>query len=656
MRNVRRIASGAVSTIVLGASTFTLSAITDPSPPTAEAAAPIPLAVAARWEMNESGGSTMRDSGPYSLHGDVGSAVQMDTVVDGATGYRFPRVAAPIEEPYEPERLATAPHDAQLNPGTSDYAIEFRYRTDRSFGNVVQKGQSTDADGMWKFEQANGRMLCLFRWPDPTNPSSTVQRGVRASADRATNDGRWHTIRCELRRDFGLILFIDGVEADRIAWDSDQPLPRITNDKVVSIGGKSNCNQRTVSCDYFDGDIDYVRIEKGAVASQPTPTAASTRFVPLTPTRIFDTRAGETAPGPKGVVSGGASIDVGVTGVGGVPDDAEAVAINLTAVGLEPGFVTAWPTGTARPLASNINLTRPGQVRASLVIVPVGADGRVSLYTLGSAHLLGDIAGYFLHQPDSARAGRIITQPPQRLFDTRPGAGPGPTGTVTADTAIDVDVLGRAGVPDAGVDAVVINLTATAARAPGFVTAWSGATARPTASSVNTNGVGETVPNQIIVPIHPDGTIRLYTSTTTELLADVTGYVTDATASPAMTGLFVPLQPARLFDTRPDQPGPGPKGTVAAGTAITVGVGGVAGVAPDAGGVVATITMIGTTPSYTTAWPTGARRPTTSIVNVDGPDTRANSGILALGTNGRLDLYSSGNAHLLADVTGYLLP
>jgi hypothetical protein len=656
MRNARGLASGAVSTVVLVASSFTLSVIADPSPPTVEAATPISLAVVALWEMNETGGSAMRDSGPYPIHGDVGSAVQMNTVVDGATAYRFPRVPAPLDEPHNPERLATAPHDARLNPDTSDYAIEFRYRTIRSFGNVVQKGQSTDAGGFWKFEQANGRMACLFRWPDPANPSNREQRGVRAPAERATNDGQWHTIRCELRRDFGVILFIDGVEADRIAWGGGQPLPRIANDKVVSIGGKSSCNQQTVSCDYFDGDIDYVRIEKGPPASEQAPTAASTRFVPLTPTRIFDTRPDEAAPGPKGVVSGDASIDVTVTGVGGVPDNAEAVAINLTAVGLEPGFVTAWPKGTTRPLASNINLTQPGQVRANLVLVPVGADGQISLYTLGSAHLLGDIAGYFLHQTTSTRAGRIIAQPPQRLFDTRPSADPGPKDTVTADTTIDVDVLGRAGVPDTGVNAVVINLTATAAHGPGFVTAWSGATARPTASSVNINATGETVPNQIIVPINPNGMIRLYSSTTTELLADVTGYVTDATASPAMTGLFVPLQPARLFDTRPDQPGPGPKGTVSAGTTITVGVGGVAGVAPDAGGVIANIAMIGTAPSYTTGWPTGTQRPITSIVNVDGPDARANSTILALGTHGQLNLYASRNAHLLADTTGYLLP
>jgi hypothetical protein len=61
------------------------------------------------------------------------------------------------------------------------------------------------------------------------------------------------------------------------------------------------------------------------------------------------------------------------------------------------GFVTAYASGTSRPLASNVNFN-VGQIVPNSVTVPVGADGRVSLFnrSSGSTHLLADVSGYFL--------------------------------------------------------------------------------------------------------------------------------------------------------------------------------------------------------------------------------------------------------------------
>ena len=41
--------------------------------------------------------------------------------------------------------------------------------------------------------------------------------------------------------------------------------------------------------------------------------------------------------------------------------------------------MTVWPSGTTRPLASNLNVERRGQTIANLVVVPLGADGAVQL-------------------------------------------------------------------------------------------------------------------------------------------------------------------------------------------------------------------------------------------------------------------------------------
>lgn len=78
-----------------------------------------------------------------------------------------------------------------------------------------------------------------------------------------------------------------------------------------------------------------------------------------------------------------------------VPADAAAVVLNVTGVSAtKDGFVTAWPCGTTRPLASNLNLTT-GAIVPNLVISKVGAGGKVCLYTSGGTHLLADVSGYF---------------------------------------------------------------------------------------------------------------------------------------------------------------------------------------------------------------------------------------------------------------------
>jgi serine protease len=98
-----------------------------------------------------------------------------------------------------------------------------------------------------------------------------------------------------------------------------------------------------------------------------------------------------------GKVGVGQVREIAVTGVGGVPDaGVTAVALNVTAVGPSAAtWVTVWPTGEAKPLASNLNVP-PGDVRPNLVIVKVGAGGKVSIdNAAGDVDLIVDVAGYF---------------------------------------------------------------------------------------------------------------------------------------------------------------------------------------------------------------------------------------------------------------------
>ena len=409
-----------------------------------------------------------------------------------------------------------------------------------------------------------------------------------------------------------------------------------------------------------DYEITYV---DGVVTVTVSPLSpeldAAARFVPLDPARLFDTRPTERAGGPKGTVGPDASIDVQIAGSAGVPVDAVAVVMNVTATDSRgPGFITVWPTGTDRPTASSINVIAPGQTRPNLVTVPIGEGGKVSLYSLGAVNLLGDVVGYYADTDEAVAAGRFVPLTPERLFDTRDGtATPGSKGKLASGGSIEVPVLGVGSIPDTGVAAVVVNLTGTESNAPGFLTAYPTGLDLPTTSNVNLGSAGTTAPNLAIVPIGDDGTITVFSSHGAHVIVDVAGYITGPEADVSVAGLFVPIAPERTFDTRESEPAPGPKGYVSAGDSIDVQFGGVGSIPADAAAVMVNVTGINSPLGYLTAWERGPARPSASTLNfVASPrDIRANGAMLALGEGGQISFFTLRGSHILGDTVGYYL-
>jgi len=141
----------------------------------------------------------------------------------------------------------------------------------------------------------------------------------------------------------------------------------------------------------------------GASGGNPSSTAyslpAGAVYVPMTPTRILDTRDG--TGGTSGQIAAGATVDlevVGATdGVNTVPADAVAAVINFTYVNARgPGYITVWPSDEDQPEASNLNKVGTGPT-PNLVSVKLSADGFVSIFNNQSAtDLVGDIAGYYV--------------------------------------------------------------------------------------------------------------------------------------------------------------------------------------------------------------------------------------------------------------------
>jgi hypothetical protein len=127
-----------------------------------------------------------------------------------------------------------------------------------------------------------------------------------------------------------------------------------------------------------------------------------------------------------GALAGGATFNLTVTGRGGVPvSGVGSVALNVTVTNPTiAGYLTVWPAGTDRPLASNLNFV-PGQTVPNMVIVPVGANGQVSIYAnSGTVDVIVDVLGWF---PTGTGFTGLT---PARLMDTRAATPPPTTSSV----------------------------------------------------------------------------------------------------------------------------------------------------------------------------------------------------------------------------------
>lgn len=149
---------------------------------------------------------------------------------------------------------------------------------------------------------------------------------------------------------------------------------------------------------------------------------------------------------------------VTVGGTGGVPAEASAVALNATGTDTtSEGYLTVWPTGTARPLASNLKWAA-GQTVPNAVTVKLGSGGQLSLFNAtGSTDVIVALVGY--HGPTGAGTAR--SSPCASRTPGRRGRRSGPYGSPwSASHAREVAVAGVSGVP-ADADAVLVNATGT---------------------------------------------------------------------------------------------------------------------------------------------------------------------------------------------------
>lgn len=381
-------------------------------------------------------------------------------------------------------------------------------------------------------------------------------------------------------------------------------------------------------------------------ASIRTNALTLSMMVPLEPARLVDTRTrangGSTVDGinlGRGAVGQGQTYEVQMSGRGGVgvTGAVAAVALNVTVVSpTASNFLTVYPTGTSRPLASNINFVA-GQTIPNMAIVKVGVGGKITVYNeQGSTDVVIDVVGWF--PTDSEFTGVA----PYRLLDTRTTQLP-----LTPGESREFTVTGQGPVPLAGtspgVGTVALNVTVIGPTEANFVSVFPGDSSFGGTSNINFSK-GQTIANMVITKVSANGRIRIFNNAGfTHIAVDVVGWF-------PVQSQFRSFAPQRFVDTRISG------GPLAPGERREVVMTG-QGLVPAAGvgSLALNVTVVGSTASnYLTVYPAGASPPTASNLNFDAGQTIANMVIVKVGTGGKITLYNNaGFTPVLVDVVGW---
>ncbi len=358
--------------------------------------------------------------------------------------------------------------------------------------------------------------------------------------------------------------------------------------------------------------------------------------------RLCDTRSRPGSPDGYGYQRlGDKWIRVGITSQPGVPTDAVAAVLSVTAVSRGAGwnFVTVFPAGEPMPDTSSLNMSAFDGAVANLVMIKLGGGG-VDLISFVGCDLIVDLIGVYRPTAAPVKSGRLFAFPSAvRALDTRSGPQPG-VGSVSR--------VNLNGLVPADATAVVGTLTAVTAGVPGFVTAFPRGSGVPDTSNLNV-GAGETRAVGVITRLGSDGGavgVDLYNFCGAHLLFDVVGYMTGPSSRSSSDGLFVPITPTRMLDTRREQLRSWHGGTKQFALPAPINT--------RAQAIAMNLTVTSTVDAgYFTVYAAQTPRREVSNLNVTGSgQTVANHAICRISNVG-VACYSYGAAHIICDVMGW---
>ncbi|MEP7202245.1 MAG: S8 family serine peptidase [Ilumatobacteraceae bacterium] len=323
-------------------------------------------------------------------------------------------------------------------------------------------------------------------------------------------------------------------------------------------------------------------------------------------------------------------------------------------------------TSAASPAAAGIaalllsrGLAEPGMPLAALtkhLVNDLGPTGPDNAYGAGVIHLPAPPPTIANSEPSAFTS----LASPVRLLDTRKETLVGPAhliGPHPQFAILDLPVSSTGGIPSTAT-AVAVNVTSTDASSQFYVQVLPTLGGSLGAfSTINVAAPGQIRPNFAIVPIG-QGSISIFIPTGGNIIVDAMGYFTPSASTAA--GRFVPINPRRALDTRPQQLGPVPAGWVAhrptIGESVRVEVPPAIGLPTT--GVSALVVNVTATesvgPGFLQAHPTGATRGQTSTVNYVATQNAATHAIVPLGSDGTISIFTSNSAHIVVDVMGYI--
>jgi hypothetical protein len=290
-------------------------------------------------------------------------------------------------------------------------------------------------------------------------------------------------------------------------WSAGETIPNLVVVPVVD--GKVDIYNNS------SGTINYLVDFEGYFTTDSSAPGAST-YTAFGPARVADTRSNHLVGSVLGPLGAHSTTAIQVGGQQKLPSSGmSAVVLNVTVTQpAESGNLTVFPSDAVQPLASNINFVA-NQPIPNLVIVPLGADGKIKIYNNsgGTVQYVVDVAGYF--SPGTA-GSKYHSLGPVRLLDTRIGTGTTSVAPIATYSSLSLPL-------PASYTAVVANLTVVGPTAGGDLDAYPAGGALPTFSNVNFSP-NEVIPNLAFIPSHSGVAIYNHSAGPAGALLDLAGY------------------------------------------------------------------------------------------------------------------------------------
>ena len=295
----------------------------------------------------------------------------------------------------------------------------------------------------------------------------------------------------------------------------------LANSAVVRLGVSGSIDI------YTSAPADIIVDVTGVFIDAPGAVTAG-RFVAAEPRRVVDTRtSGRRGDG-----------EIRVPIPAGVPSDASALAVSVTAVGAaSSGFLSVYPAGGRRSETSIVNTDEQNDTRANAVFVSVDNDGFVVDRSM-ETDVLVDVWGWFTgpSAPPSTD-GLFVSRPPTRVWDSRSSFDP-----IHQGGTVEKQLLA---VPAA---AVVANVTVVEPTGWGFVTVFAAGTPMPDVSSLNYRWRQPVA--ALMVSRVSDRGVALFSHAGAHTIVDVAGWFTGPAAvatTPTPANAFPPGNAAVLM-------------------------------------------------------------------------------------------------------------